>query len=76
MIEEWKPIKQYEGIYEVSNLGRVRSVDRFDTNGHHLRSVVLKPHYNKKRICTSFLVCWQSFKIYANTSLSCTDIYS
>lgn len=28
MKEQWKPIKDYEGIYEVSNFGRVRSVDR------------------------------------------------
>lgn len=26
--EIWKPIKNYEGWYEVSNLGRVRSLDR------------------------------------------------
>lgn len=26
--EEWRPIKGFEGLYEVSNLGRVRSVDR------------------------------------------------
>lgn len=26
--EIWKPVKGYEGLYEVSNLGRVRSLDR------------------------------------------------
>lgn len=26
--EEWKPIEGYEGLYEVSNYGRVRSLDR------------------------------------------------
>lgn len=26
--EIWKPIKEYEGLYEVSNLGRVRSLDK------------------------------------------------
>ena len=25
MIEEWKPVVGYEGLYEVSNLGRIRS---------------------------------------------------
>ena len=25
MIEEWKDVKEYEGLYEVSNLGRVRN---------------------------------------------------
>lgn len=28
-VEIWKPIKGFEGLYEVSNYGRVRSVDRF-----------------------------------------------
>lgn len=28
MQEIWKPIVGYEGLYEVSNLGRVRSIDR------------------------------------------------
>ena len=26
--EEWRPIRGYEGSYDVSNLGRVRSLDR------------------------------------------------
>lgn len=26
IIEEWKPIEGYEGLYEVSNLGRVKSL--------------------------------------------------
>lgn len=28
MEEIWKPVKGFEGYYEVSNLGRVRSIDR------------------------------------------------
>ena len=31
--EEWKDIKGYEGMYQVSNLGRVRSLDRIRKNG-------------------------------------------
>ena len=29
--ETWKAIPNYEGYYEVSDLGRVRSLDRFIT---------------------------------------------
>ena len=28
LFEVWKPVKGYEGLYEVSSLGNVRSVDR------------------------------------------------
>lgn len=28
-IEEWKPVVGYEGLYEVSNTGRVRSTFRY-----------------------------------------------
>lgn len=27
-VEIWKPVKDYEGLYEVSNLGKVRALDR------------------------------------------------
>ena len=34
MIEEiWRPIEGYEGFYEVSNMGFIRSLDRFVSNG-------------------------------------------
>lgn len=33
MQEIWKDIKDFEEMYQVSNLGRVRSVDRFDNMG-------------------------------------------
>ena len=31
--EEWRPVSGYVGAYEVSNLGRVRSVTRISTEG-------------------------------------------
>lgn len=40
--EIWKPVKGYEGLYEVSNLGRVK---RLRKNGNHC---ILKP-WNKRR---------------------------
>ena len=32
--EEWKPIKGFEGLYEVSNMGRVLSLERMSTHGN------------------------------------------
>ena len=49
MEEVWKPIKGYEGRYEISNYGFARSCKRVITNkcGRKciLREKVLKPHY-------------------------------
>ena len=42
MIEEWRPIEGYEGLYEVSSYGRVRSLDRYDSNNHFLKGRILK----------------------------------
>lgn len=50
MKEKWKPVVTYEGLYEVSNYGRVRSVARtFITKQGHLKSVgqhIMKPYVN------------------------------
>lgn len=37
MNEIWKDIEAYEGLYQVSNLGRVRSYDRVVKHGDHFR---------------------------------------
>lgn len=42
MIEEWRPVKGYEGFYEVSNMGNVRSLDKIDKNGRSLKGKILK----------------------------------
>lgn len=34
MIEIWKDIKGFEGKYQVSNIGRVKSLSRFHNNGN------------------------------------------
>ena len=43
--EIWKPIEGYEGLYEVSNTGRVRSLDRYDSRNHFRRGRILKLSY-------------------------------
>ena len=51
MSEIWKAIPGYEGYYEVSDQGRVRSVERVveyrDGRVFHYRSRVLRPGYSK-----------------------------
>ena len=50
--ELWKPVKGYEGFYEVSNKGRVRSVDRIDARGQHRKSKIMsvKKIQNTKKV--------------------------
>ena len=42
MEEVWKDIDDYEGLYQVSNLGRVRSLPRTTTNGKILKTYISK----------------------------------
>lgn len=39
--EIWKPIKGFEGFYEVSSEGRVRSVERIDLRGRHRKGKII-----------------------------------
>ena len=48
MIEEWRDIKGYEGLYQVSNLGRVKSLKRLTNNYACKNDKILKPSFNKK----------------------------
>lgn len=48
--EIWKDIKGFEGLYQISNFGRVKSVDRViphSTHGEwHIKERILKPSKN------------------------------
>lgn len=46
--EEWRAIPEYEGLYEVSNYGRIRSLDRYvtDSNG---RSYIVRGREMKQK---------------------------
>ena len=59
--ETWKSIPGYEGLYEVSDLGRVRSLDRIDTAGRRCKGRVLKPRPNE----------WNRYSVYL-----CKDGYN
>lgn len=40
-VERWLPIPGYEGLYEASDRGRVRGVDRIDARGRRWKGKVL-----------------------------------
>lgn len=40
--EAWRPVVGYDGIYEVSSLGRVRSLPRISASGNRLQGRMLK----------------------------------
>ena len=45
--EIWKPVAGFEENYEVSDRGRVRSVDHFDSMGRFHKGQLLNPHAQK-----------------------------
>lgn len=47
LFEEWKTVDDFDGIYQVSNMGRVKSIDHVVKNGRGKRIAkgkILKPH--------------------------------
>ena len=61
MTEEiWRPIKGYEGLYDVSSYGRVRSVDRYKSNNGGIQWIkerILSPEKDKCGYLQVFLHC-------------------
>lgn len=52
MEEEWKDIKGYEGLYQISNLGRVKSLERKANHVSGKRNVTER--FIKPNTCTSY----------------------
>ena len=46
-MEEWRDIKGYEGLYQVSNLGRFKSLPRYTRNGSCKQEKILKLAFDK-----------------------------
>ena len=56
--EVWKPVKGYEGLYEISDLGNLRSLDRYvmcDNEYRLFKGKPKKPHLTPKGYLTIFL---------------------
>ncbi len=59
--ESWKDIEGFEGLYQVSNMGRVRSLDREDAQGSRRKGRVLADKHNNRGYHTIDL-CRNLFK--------------
>lgn len=51
MQEIWKDIKGYEGLYQISNLGRVKSLNAY---GHNLEKIMNCPKHHSGYLITIF----------------------
>lgn len=52
--ERWRPVVGYEGLYEVSNVGRVRGIDRLDSIGRSIPGMILvQIRYKKTHLAVS-----------------------
>ena len=49
--EIWRPIEGYEGLYEVSNTGLIRSLDRFVGNRNRIKGKILSINIKKNGYC-------------------------
>lgn len=55
--EIWRSVNGYEGLYEVSNLGRVRSLDFIDTVGNQRKGRILKSFKSRDYPYVSLYKC-------------------
>ena len=59
MKEIWKDIKEYEGLYQISNLGNVRSIKN---KIHLLKTIDDGKGYEKVRLCKKGII--KSFRVH------------
>jgi hypothetical protein len=59
LVEEWKDVKGFEGLYQISNMGRVKSLARYKKNNRGSRSLIgetiLKQSKNNRGYCRIYL---------------------
>lgn len=64
MIETWKDIKEYEGLYQVSDLGRVKSLPKPYKNNAISKDKILKQRVNDNGYCVVDLYKDGKRKVY------------
>lgn len=81
-MEIWKDIPMYEGKYQVSNMGRVKSLNRTSPRGNHTLTIkggILSPTKVGKR-CNQYLAVnlvqhaqYKTFKVHRLVAMSFLD---
>lgn len=70
-MEIWKDIKGYEGYYQVSDLGRIKSLNRtivyIDNDIHYYKEKLLKQYKNKKHGYLNVKICKNNKQLTRNT---------
>ena len=65
MTEEiWRSVIGYEGLYEVSNTGLIRSLDRFVGNRNRIKGKILSINIKKNGYCSVALFKYGKMKRY------------
>ena len=60
--EKWIDVKGYDGIYRISNKGKVKSIDRVDRGNHFVKGRVLKEVCEgEKKFDEKTMDIWYSF---------------
>lgn len=73
-MELWRSITGYEGCYEVSNLGRVRSLDRVDCAGRKLRGQIRQPNASHGYLSVSLYADGKETRHLINRLVLCAFI--
>ena len=77
MKEIWKSIKGYDGVYEVSNFGRVRGLDRYVNYGYSdvlHKGQILKSRCHKNGYYVVTLSSWKQREGYENIGFTINGI--
>lgn len=64
MQEIWKPIEGYENLYQISNLGRVKSLPKPYKNNAISKEKILNPRINDNGYCVVELYKERKRKVY------------
>ncbi|MFZ8934053.1 MAG: NUMOD4 domain-containing protein [Bacteriovoracaceae bacterium] len=75
-MEIWKDVVGYEGFYKVSNLGRVKSINRFDVNGRYWESKIIKFTLDKRgypRLTLNKNGCRSVFRVHRLVAIAFID---